>query len=249
MEKFSLTDQAYEILREKIVRYEIRPGSIVTSKELAVALKMSQTPVREALCILEHERFIERIHKKGYSVRLMDAQDVRDLYDLRIGVETVAAERAAESISKEGLRHLEKTLKRIDNAILNRKKASILKHEQSFHLQILQATKSWIILEIGRSILERIWMLQKIILFSSEHWDESQKQHLELLDCLTRGDAQQSHDFMKRHLDWGKALVLDRIHDKDDFMGNIVVKATHDPDSNLSGSNHSGQSEKEVGIR
>ena len=243
MKKSSLTDKAYEILREKIVRYKIRPGSIVTSKALSVALEMSQTPVREALCILEHERFIERIYKKGYSVRLMNAQDVCDLYDLRIGVETVAAERAAESISKKRLKSLETTLELIENAILNGKKASILKHEQSFHLQILQATKSWIILETGRSILERIWMLQKIVLFSSEHWDESQKQHLELLDCLTRGDAQKSHDFMKRHLNWGKTLVLDRINDKDDFMGNIVVRASNDADSK-----NAEQFENEVGI-
>ena len=68
MLKSSLTDKAYNQIKEWVVRYHLKPGARLHVSDLAHALKMSQTPVREALSMLEKEHLIEREPQKGFRV-------------------------------------------------------------------------------------------------------------------------------------------------------------------------------------
>jgi len=221
--RISLTEKAYQILKDMIVRYQLKPGNIFTAKELAEAWGMSQTPIREALCILEHERLIERVHKKGYLVRFLDIQEISDLYDLRIAVEVLATEKITGKMTQAQLDELYNILNKLQVFIDKREKRQILEFEQKIHVSILEATDSNLLIETGRSILERIWMLQKIILFTSKHWAKSQRQHLEIVKSLADGDPEKSAALVKKHLSWGKELILKRLHDEDDFLSSIVT--------------------------
>ena len=57
----SLTEQVYRSLRESIADGRLEPGSKITERQLAAALDVSPTPVREALGKLEHEGLVERV--------------------------------------------------------------------------------------------------------------------------------------------------------------------------------------------
>ena len=82
----------------------------MTTKELADLLRMSQTPIREALCILEHEHFVVRLPKRGYVVNVMDVNEFIDIYDMRIAIEVLAVELATQKIKAAGITRLEKIL-------------------------------------------------------------------------------------------------------------------------------------------
>jgi DNA-binding GntR family transcriptional regulator len=183
---------------------------------------MSQTPIREALSILEHERFVESAPKKGYRIKVQDVQEIEDLYDVRIAIEVLAAENAASSLSQANHDRLVDVLDKFPNLITIGEKAQILELEQRVHLIIMEATGNQRLSEIGRDILDRIWMVQKIVLFSSEHWIESYQQHVEIFNTLKDGDSDRAAALMKKHLCWGKELVLTRLKDEDDFMSSII---------------------------
>jgi DNA-binding GntR family transcriptional regulator len=73
----SLADEAYALLRGRVVRCELVPGERVTARGLAARLEVGITPVREALARLEHERLVATLPRRGYLVTPVTARGVR----------------------------------------------------------------------------------------------------------------------------------------------------------------------------
>ena len=215
MQRLSLTEKAYREIRQRITKHIIKPGSLMTTKELAALLSMSQTPIREALCILEHEHFVVRLPKRGYVVNVMDVNEFIDIYDMRIAIEVLAVELATQKIKAAGITRLEKILNDIGK---EEPKINIMEAEQEFHSIILESTENSLLEQTGKRILDRIWMVQKIVLHSSKHWSESDSDHRKIFDEIKSGHGKQASEIIKKHLQWGKQLVLSRLEDGDDFL-------------------------------
>ena len=104
----SLTEQAYELLRREIITCALAPGADVSEAELAERLKMSKTPVRDALARLRTEGFVETFPRRGYRIVPMTLADMNELFDVRIILEGGAAELAAERITNAELDELDR---------------------------------------------------------------------------------------------------------------------------------------------
>jgi len=78
----SLREQVYEILRDQLDRGELESGSAIRQDEIAQKLGVSRTPMREALLRLEQEGFVVIKPRSGISVRRLTEQDIRNLYQM-----------------------------------------------------------------------------------------------------------------------------------------------------------------------
>jgi len=78
----SLREQVYEILRDQLDRGELQPGSVIRQDDIAAKLGVSRTPMREALLRLEQEGFIVIKPRSGIRVRRLTEQDIRNLYQM-----------------------------------------------------------------------------------------------------------------------------------------------------------------------
>jgi DNA-binding GntR family transcriptional regulator len=90
------TERAYEQLRQAIVEGRYAPGQRLVEQAIGEELRLSRTPVREALRRLEAEGLVVTERNCGASVRPIGVDDIADLYDLRSHLEAMMAERAAE---------------------------------------------------------------------------------------------------------------------------------------------------------
>jgi DNA-binding GntR family transcriptional regulator len=91
----SLTEQAYEALRDDILHSRLPPGSSVAEALLADRFGVSKTPVREALRLLAHDGLVLVLPRKGYVVRPLGFDDVAEVFSLRILLEPGVAADAA----------------------------------------------------------------------------------------------------------------------------------------------------------
>ncbi|SIQ94948.1 transcriptional regulator, GntR family [Rhizobium sp. RU35A] len=103
----SLTEQAYAILRERIITGDLAPGAEVSEPELAERLQMSKTPVREALGRLCVEGFMEAYPRRGYRVTPVTIKDMNDLFAVRGVLEGTAVALAAENLTVAELDQLD----------------------------------------------------------------------------------------------------------------------------------------------
>jgi len=102
-----LKHQAYERIRGKIARGEVTRGDRVNSLQLSRDLGMSRTPVREALARLASEGLLEHTPGAGMRVAESDPDDLREVYDLRIVLETFAVRQAMTHMTDRHLERLE----------------------------------------------------------------------------------------------------------------------------------------------
>ncbi|MFJ6392930.1 GntR family transcriptional regulator [Streptomyces sp. NPDC091972] len=94
--QLSLTEQVYHRLKEEILQVRHGPGSLLLEPELAARYGISKTPVREALRLLLQDGWVVVMPRKGYLVRPVRLEDIREVFEVRRMVEPVMAAKAAQ---------------------------------------------------------------------------------------------------------------------------------------------------------
>jgi DNA-binding GntR family transcriptional regulator len=97
----TLAERALEDLQEAILRGDLEPGSPLRLEKLARALEMSPMPVREAVRQLEALGLAEHVPHRGARVSRLSTEDLRDTYEARLALETLAVRQAAERFTGE----------------------------------------------------------------------------------------------------------------------------------------------------
>src|ERR1700687_1858399 len=83
MSEPTLKLRVYEGIKQLILSGKLRPGQKLAERDLGERLKVSRTPIREALGRLVQDGLVESRPQRGHFVREVDAKTVEDLYDLR----------------------------------------------------------------------------------------------------------------------------------------------------------------------
>ncbi|MBR4942166.1 MAG: GntR family transcriptional regulator [Clostridia bacterium] len=102
----SLTSKVYAALERDILDGVYPDGFSLTESKISAELKVSRTPVREALFRLEQEGLVRIVHNKGAVVIGVSLDDIRDIYTIRMQVEGLASRWAAERATDEHIRRM-----------------------------------------------------------------------------------------------------------------------------------------------
>ena len=114
----SLVDAAYREIRQRILDNVWPPGHRALEQEVALALGMSRTPVREALLRLQGEGLVEVIPRHGMRVLPVSPNDMREIYQILTALECMAAELLARRLpSDKELEPLVADTKAMDKAL------------------------------------------------------------------------------------------------------------------------------------
>ena len=223
MPKTPLAEKAYKEIKDWIIQYILKPGTILNIGELSKAIHMSPTPVREALSKLEQEYLVEYRPMRGYAVTSLSLQDVTDIYEVRIVLEVLAAQQAAKRITKEELKQLRKTIAVVWDHIKVGNKNGVLEQEQHVHFLILQASGNRLLKDTAEGILNRIWMIQNINVLSNEHLEKAHYGHEDMLKALEERDSRKAGALMREHVKTARDIVLCRLKTKSDVLPKIIT--------------------------
>jgi DNA-binding GntR family transcriptional regulator len=113
-EASGLADEAYIVVRERILRGELAAGQVISRRKIAAELGMSFLPVSEALLRLEHDGLLESRPRAGTRVRVPTRADVEGHYTVREALEVQAAILFAEKATREDRAELLKLAARVD---------------------------------------------------------------------------------------------------------------------------------------
>lgn len=223
MPKKSLTDKAYEQIKEWILDFSIRPGSHLSIGELAEALGISRTPVREALSRLEQNHMVARMPMKGFTVKTLDPREIRDLFEVRTAVEILAARQAARRLDRTSRAQIAESLEATAATMEQGSRSRSLDLEQNFHIKILEASGNLALAEIGRGVLERIWAIQRFGLVTFEDMYLAHEQHTEIFRAMTQGDSDRAAALMRDHMEQTTRFLMDRLRDQADVIQNVLA--------------------------
>ncbi|WHY71474.1 GntR family transcriptional regulator [Fictibacillus enclensis] len=125
--------QIQQTIKEQIWKGEYKPGERVYEAQIAKQFSISRSPVREAIRTLIHEGLLVMDERSQISVYKPSWEDVKDIYDCRLSLETTAVALAAERITNEQLHLLDQVLRDTEEAIIKGEKSEIVVLNARFH--------------------------------------------------------------------------------------------------------------------
>ena len=103
----NLVDQAYRAILDAICEGQLEPGERVTQESIAAKLAVSRQPVGHALLLLKQQKFLIDAGRRGLMVAPVDHEFMRWIYELRLGIEPMAASLAAQRATPDTVRGFE----------------------------------------------------------------------------------------------------------------------------------------------
>jgi DNA-binding GntR family transcriptional regulator len=197
-----LADWVTTSLREAILNGYFAPGEKLDQDQIAEELKVSRTPVREALSRLEAEGFIEVRPHRGAYMAVVSQQDIREVYEIRRLLEAEAVRQATllipESVLDELDRSLTETQARFDRGDTSQHFASDI----HFHETILDFVENRLLKEMLDGLTNRISMVRRFALSRpGPHLVESLKEHRAILQAIQQHDPERAAGLMRLHLE------------------------------------------------
>lgn len=134
----SLTRQAYELIKEAILTWELRPGDILVERQLAERLGISKTPVRDALLMLEQEGFVVKEPYRGTTVAPISLKDAEEIRQLRETLEGLAIRIAAPLFSPADLEEARAHISSAETALEQGDATLAAEMVEKFHQLLVQ---------------------------------------------------------------------------------------------------------------
>jgi len=210
----SIADQVYAYLKEKILLGEIKPGERLKQVPVAQLVKISRTPVRDALRRLEQEGLVERVPQRGVRVTAIKEETVKEVFGVRTVLEAYALQLACAKISAEEIASL-KNLQHQAQDILEDKEIrpqvkikKLFALNSQFHELIYRSTGNTYLLEILNNLRNIVERMRYIGLRAEETWIHVWQEHGQLINYLEKRDKKAAVNLIKRHLIHAATYVL-----------------------------------------
>jgi DNA-binding GntR family transcriptional regulator len=211
----ALKDWAYNKIKEDILDLRVPPGSKLPVNRLANELGISRTPIREALNQLHCEGLVLVESRVGFFVAPMVKQDLEDLFEIRILLESYAAQKTALSITENDLSHLEELNNACLRAIEMGSEDSFLKVDISLHGLIISRAGNPRLLSFIQDIEDLTHRELSLGVRSIENVRASISEHQHLLEALRQRDSELASKAMYEHLCNVKERVIKILDDTD----------------------------------
>jgi DNA-binding GntR family transcriptional regulator len=191
---------ATELIRQAIIEGRLRPGQRLKEEELARELRISRTPVREALLVLQSEGLIDSAPYQGATVRVHRPEDLLDMYNLRALLEGYAARRAAELIGADDIEQLRASCERFASLDPKTDLRELVSENLLFHNTILDAAGSDRLADMVRKVIELPLVYKSYIWYSPNQKRISEHAHRQLTAALAGHDPERAELIMKEHV-------------------------------------------------
>lgn len=193
----TLADQVYAVLRDRIVRGEIRPGAFIREQEVSAGLGVSRTPVREALGRLSSEGFAERIPHRGFRVPAESIDDLLELYPIVASLEVLAAEDSFSRMGAEDLPKLREIQDAFRDAVQRDDPAAGIEANREFHHRLTAYTRNRKLLDLLDELRSQVVRLELWSFAHISQREESVTQHDEILDAIEARDLPRALERMR----------------------------------------------------
>lgn len=196
----ALHEQVAHRLRQMLVENRIPPGAKLNERELSEELKVSRTPLREAIKMLAAEGLVELLPNRGaIAVELTEA-DVLNTFEVMAGLEGQSGELAAQRITDAELAEIKAMHYEMLAAYTRRDLPTYYRLNAAIHRAINAAAKNPVLMNTYNQVNARLQALRFRSNQNEEKWREAVKEHEQMVNALSARDAAAMRTVMASHL-------------------------------------------------
>lgn len=195
-------ENAYNQIQQWIIDGTLHPAEKLNDNELAKALGVSRTPIRESLQLLEVDGFVEMFPGKATQVTEVEKESITDLLPPLAALQALSAELAIPHLTDETIALLESTNERFATAVQTKQSFSALKIDEEFHQIIVDAANNPYISSMVAMLqahVRRLFFHNSIVLTIS-----SIEEHAQIIELLKERDGLSVSKIMREN--WLRAI-------------------------------------------
>lgn len=198
----SAKESAFSQIQQWIIDGTLLPGEKLNDAELAKALGVSRTPIRESLQLLEVQDFVKMYPGKATQVTEVNKESINDLLPPLASLQALSAELAISHLTDKTITSLEETNDRFAEAIRSEDYFSALKIDEEFHQVIVDTAENPYIdhmLAYLQAHVRRLFFHNSIILTKS-----SIDEHDIIIELLKEHNTKKVSEVMRKN--WLRAI-------------------------------------------
>ncbi len=198
-QRSSLTAEAYEALKHRILTGDFSPGQYLNETDIAETLEIGRTPVHQALQRLHLEGLVKVVPRKGVIIQLDTLDQVKEVLEARSAIEPQLVRQAAAHVTEQDLAELESIISR---SIRTPTIDFYVEKDRAFHAKLISLSQNRILGDFVRTLHERSLRYSLIQMWqtagASARADED---HLAILAALRNRDGNAAMKAMRQHLE------------------------------------------------
>jgi len=195
-----LHEEAVAYVRTMLLEGEIPPGTRIPERELCERLKISRTPLREALKVLAAEGLVQLLPNRGSRAAKLTDKDMRDLFEVCQGLEALAGELACERISDDEIAEVAAAHTAMAQHYRNGDLISYYRCNRAIHEAIVAAAGNPVLSGLYESVTARIRRARYVTPMTPPRWALALQEHEAILNALRRRDGVGLSHILRTHL-------------------------------------------------
>jgi len=196
----SLVNQAYKELKQIILEHQIPQGGKLNEGELAKALGISRTPVREAINRLGKEGLVEIFPQRGAFVIRYTEKDIYELFLIRENLEGLAAYLAAEKATPNDLAKLAACMSGFREPYSKRDVERYAREDFKFHQTVILLSGARRLIDLISTLHDHIRIFRLTPMGLSSRMKTSLAEHHHLIAAFEKKDGKEAEARMRRHI-------------------------------------------------
>jgi DNA-binding GntR family transcriptional regulator len=216
MEVLSVTASTLQLLREKIITGELKPGQKLNESTLSLELGISRPPLREAFRLLEKDHLVVNIPRKGTFVTELSVKDFIEVSQVREMIECYTI----DLLEASGKRDMPEVAAALDKALAlplplrsvePAHLAACIRVLLDFHARLVDSSGNCLLTHMYGSIRSNLARYQFIYFHLNGTAERSLADHKRTLEFIRTGRYDRAREEMKRHIRYAVELVKNRI--------------------------------------
>jgi DNA-binding GntR family transcriptional regulator len=212
-----LTEQTYRILKDKILRRELQPGEQIAVPDVALALGVSRTPVTDALKRLASDGLVKIAPRRGTFVTELTAQDVAEIFDIRLMIELYAAEIIFEAgAADQFLEAVEAPMTCMEQAIAGedfQDYETFTANDRDFHMALVKLSDNTRLIRTYTQLHVHTHGA-RVHYLDNENARQVQNEHQAIVEAFKRGSVDQAKAALRVHISAAKARILELLENR-----------------------------------
>ena len=207
----SLEEHVYARLEEEILSGLVARGTALTEISLSKRLGVSRTPVRGALHRLAEDGLVEITPNRGAVVVGINAEDLVDIYNIRMRLEGLASALCAKKITKEELLEIEESIELSEFYIKKKDAEHIKELDTAFHSAIYRISGNRLLAKTLSELHKKIKAYRKLSLNVPGRLEKTLEEHREILKAIAEGDSERADRLTSLHIERALQNMLSQV--------------------------------------
>ena len=195
--------QAYEVIKDRLLRGALVPGERLVETTLARDLGVSRNPIREALRLLMQDGLVHST-ASGQVVHPMTIDDIQEIYECRMMVEPFAASLASQRIQQSEITVLYRYIDQAESCFASGDIDGTIQANSSFHNSIVQFSQNQLVYSTFKMIDNLVVVSRNIEMKVHQRFPNYLGEHREMVRLLEAKKSVQLHELVMNHIraDW-----------------------------------------------